>query len=297
LRGEYRTMAAGDYLHRHWPYFAIAGMVVILLGTSVFILGTLPPRALVMVTGPEGGAYYEAGIRYREILAQQGIELQLLPTTGALENLERLRDPRSGVSVGFIQSGITTQKESPGIESLGTVFYEPLWFFSRISGSRAEGLSGRRLSVGPEGSGTRALVLKLLERNKVVAELFGFTAQVAGEKLIAGDIDVAFIVTSWDAPVVQRLITAEGIELRSFPRADAYIAIYPFLNKVVLPAGVGDLAKERPRWRRRPVLWCARTCILPSSTCCSMPPSRFIPGPEFFGKPDNSPQPRRSTFR
>jgi hypothetical protein len=89
-------------------------------------------------------------------------------------------------------------------------------------------------------------VLKLLERNKVVAELFGFTAQVAGEKLIAGDIDVAFIVTSWDAPVVQRLITAEGIELRSFPRADAYIAIYPFLNKVVLPAGVGDLAKERP---------------------------------------------------
>jgi TRAP-type uncharacterized transport system substrate-binding protein len=153
LRGEYGTMAAGDYLHRHWPYFAIAGMVVILLGTSVFILGTLPPRALVMVTGPEGGAYYEAGIRYREILAQQGIELQLLPTTGALENLERLRDPRSGVSVGFIQSGITTQKESPGIESLGTVFYEPLWFFSRISGSRAEGLSGRRLSVGPREAG------------------------------------------------------------------------------------------------------------------------------------------------
>jgi hypothetical protein len=157
-----------------------------------------------------------------------------------------LRDPQSGVSVGFIQGGTTTRKESPGIESLGTVFYEPLWFFSRISGSRAEGLSGRRLSVGPEGSGTRALVLKLLERNKIVAELFGLTPEVAREKLIAGDIDVVFIVASWDAPEVQRLITAEGIELRSFPRADAYIGLYPFLNKLVLPEGIGDPAMNRP---------------------------------------------------
>src|SRR5262249_34496880 len=109
------------------------------------------------------------------------------------------------------------------VESLGRVFYEPLWFFTRISGSRTEGLNGRRLSVGPEGSGTRDLVLKLLEKNKIVAVLFGFTPDVAAEKLIAGDIDGAFMVASWGSPVVQRLITAEGIELRSFPRADAYI--------------------------------------------------------------------------
>jgi len=239
-------VATRDHLQRFWPYFAIAGIVAILLGASFFIVETLPPRKVVMATGAEGGAYHELGIRYREILAQAGVELQLLPTTGALDNLTRLRDPRSGVSVGFIQGGTTTTKESPDLESLGTVFYEPLWFFSRISGARTEGLNGRRLSVGPEGSGTRTLVLELLTRNKIVAELFGLTPQVAVEKLIAGDIDVAFIVASWDAPVVQRLISAEGIELRSFPRADAYIGLYPFLNKVVLPEGIGDLATNRP---------------------------------------------------
>ena len=79
-----------------------------------------------------------------------------------------------------------------------------------------------------------------------LGELLEFTPQVAAEKLIAGDIDVAFIVTAWDSPVVQRLITAKGIELASFPRADAYVALYPFLNKLVLPAGVGDLATEPP---------------------------------------------------
>jgi len=239
-------VATRDHLQRFWPYFAIAGIVAILLGASFFIVETLPPRKVVMATGAEGGAYHELGIRYREILAQAGVELQLLPTIGALDNLTRLRDPRSGVSVGFIQGGTTTTKESPDLESLGTVFYEPLWFFSRISGTRTEGLNGRRLSVGPEGSGTRTLVLELLTRNKIVAELFGLTPQVAVEKLIAGDIDVAFIVASWDAPVVQRLISAEGIELRSFPRADAYIGLYPFLNKVVLPEGIGDLATNRP---------------------------------------------------
>jgi len=52
-------MAARDYLQRFWPYFAIAGMVVILLGASVFIVETLPPRTIVMATGAEGGAYHE----------------------------------------------------------------------------------------------------------------------------------------------------------------------------------------------------------------------------------------------
>lgn len=239
-------MAARDHLQRFRPYFAIMGAVVLLLAAGVYVVETLPPHKIVMATGAQGGAYHELGIRYREILAQAGVEAQLLTTTGAIENLTRLRDPASGVDIGFIQGGTTTQKESPGVESLGTLFYEPLWFFTRISGSRTEGLSGRRLSIGPEGSGTRYLMLQLLERNKIVAELFGFTPDVAAEKLIAGDIDAVFIVATWDSPVVQRLITAQGIELRSFPRADAYIQLYPFLNKVVLQEGVGDLATNRP---------------------------------------------------
>ena len=104
-------------------------------------------------------------------------------------------------------------------------------------------------SIGPEGSGGRALALELVKRigiDSIVGELSGFTPQVAAEKLIASEIDAAFIVTAWDSPVVQRLVNAEGIELASFPRADAYIAHYPFLNKLVLPAGVADLLKNRP---------------------------------------------------
>src|SRR5450759_804370 len=201
------SMIAGDYLQRFWCYFTIAVVVVIFLGAGVFIVETLPPRTIMMATGAEGGANHELGIRYREILAHAGVKLQLLPTVGGLENLARLRDPRSGVSVGFIQGGTTTKQESPDLESLGTVFYEPLWLFYRGEiGGGLQALRGRRLSIGPEGSGGRALALELVKRTKIdsiVGELLAFTPQEAAEKLIAGEIDAAFIVTAWESPVVR----------------------------------------------------------------------------------------------
>ena len=243
-------MNIGNDVHKFWRYLSVAATVAILLGAGVFVFESLPPHTIVMATGAEGGANYELGIRYREILARAGVELQLQPTTGSLENLRRLRDSKSGVSVGFTQGGTTTKEESPELESLGTIFYEPLWLFRRGEiDEGAQGLRGRRLSIGPEGSGGRALALQIISRTKldsIIGELSGFPPQVAAEKLIAGDIDAAFIVTGWESPVIQSLLNAKGIEADSYLHADALIAIYPFLHKLVLPAGVVDLSTDRP---------------------------------------------------
>ena len=287
-------------LQRFWPHLTVAGVAAVFLAACVYIVETLPPRTVVMATGAEGGANYKLGVRYREILAQSGVTLQLLPTAGGLENLARLRDPKSGIDVGFIQGGTTTAKESPNVKSLGTVFYEPLWFFYRTEiGDGLQALRGRRVSIGPKGSGTRALALDLVKRFKidsVIGELFGFAPQVAAEKLIGGDIDAAFIVTGWDSPVVQSLVNAKGIELASVPRADAYIAHYPFLIKLVLPAGVSDLLNNRPptdvvMLATKVVSLCVRTCIPQFSTYCSVPRSKFILRREFSKKPGSSPRP------
>src|SRR6516225_5901410 len=243
-------MVVGDYAYKFWRYLAIAGALTIFFGAGAFIVATLPPRELVMATGVEGAANYELGVRYREILAKEGVKLELQRTSGSMDNLKYLRDPRSRVSVGFIQGGTITSKEAPELESLGTVFYEPLWLFRRGEiGEGAQALRGRRLSIGSEGSGGRALALQIIERTRldsIVGELSGFPPQVAAEKLIAGDIDAAFIVTAWESPVVQSLLHAKGIELLNAQHADAFVAIYPFLHKLVLPAGVVDLLTNRP---------------------------------------------------
>src|SRR5262249_34622625 len=71
------------------------------------------------------------GKRYRNALARENVEVQLAPTPGSVENLAMLRDPHSGVSVALIQSGIVGAENTSGVESLGTVFYEPMWWFHR----------------------------------------------------------------------------------------------------------------------------------------------------------------------
>ena len=53
-------------------------------------------------------------------------------------------------------------------------------------------------------------------------------------------------MTGWNSPVVQSLIHASGVQLTSFERADAMVALYPFLTKVTLPRGIFDLANDRP---------------------------------------------------
>ena len=245
-----RTCRPGDRLEKFWYWIIFAVPAAILLAAGLIIFATLPPRTVTMATGPAGGAYHELGLRYRDILARSGVRLRLVNTTGGLDNLARLHDRRSGVHAAFIQGGTTTKEESPNVESLGTVFFEPLWLFYRSGiGDGIERYRGRRISIGPEGSGGRALALEILKRTKVdavVGELLGFPPQDAADKLIAGGIDIAFLVSGWDSPVVRRLMAADGIEVASVPRPDAFIALYPFLNKVVLPSGVADLAANRP---------------------------------------------------
>ena len=90
------------------------------------MLRTMPPRRIVTATGAEGGAYQEIGKRYQAILARAGVQLRLMPTDGALQNLAMLRDSHSGVDIALIQGGTTSEAEAPDIESLGTLFYEPL---------------------------------------------------------------------------------------------------------------------------------------------------------------------------
>jgi TRAP-type uncharacterized transport system substrate-binding protein len=224
---------------------------VVLLWALFAALRPLPGRDVSIATGTAGSAYADIAERYREILARDGVRLHLVPTNGAVENLERLRDARAGVDAGFVQAGTTSERESQDLVSLGTVFYEPLWVFSRYA-TLAELLHERpnaRISIGPLGSATRPLALKLLALNRLDTtnlQLSGFAPEEGVRRLIAGEIDAVVMLSAWDSPAVQQLLLAPGIELMGFKRADAYVALYPRFSKLVLPQGVADLGTNRP---------------------------------------------------
>lgn len=225
-------------------------LVIALLIWAAFSIEPAPPKSFVMTTGSETGAYHAFAKRYQEILAHYGIKIELRTSSGSVENLSRLKDPASRVQVGFVQGGIAGTKDVADLMSLGCLYYEPLWIFYRSSGSldRIIQLKGRRLAIGPEGSGTRNLMLQILSANGMEGDekLLPLGGSAAADALKKGDVDAVFMIAGIDAPVVKDLIHASGIGMMSLSQPIAYTKRFPFLSMVTLPRGGIDLAQNLP---------------------------------------------------
>jgi TRAP-type uncharacterized transport system substrate-binding protein len=237
------------FRHRLGVILLMAAAAAALLWALIVVLRPFPDRRLEMATGPPGSTYEHFGKRYREILARDGVDLKLVPTNGAVDNVKLLADPHSGVDVGFVQAGSVDPALAKNLVSLGTLFYEPIWFFCRCDFSGPKDLADLRLSIGPEGSADRPLALKLLALNGIDArheQLYAYSPEQAARALLAGQIDAVFLASGWDSPVVQQLARTLDINVIGFPRADAYVSLDPTLSKLILSRGVADLAHDKP---------------------------------------------------
>jgi TRAP transporter TAXI family solute receptor len=234
-----------------WMYGIATLLILAALVAAIAWLGPLPPKVVTMSTGTPGSDFDLYGRQYQAILQRSGVQLRLAPSAGAVENLRRLNDARSGVAIAFVQGGLTSEAQSPELESLGTVFYEPFWFFVRrgLSAAHPEDVRGKTMAIGPEGSGTRILARKFLALNGIdehLLQLLPLPAAEASEALLRGEIDIAAMVESWDSPIVRRLLDSADVNVVGAPRADAYAALDPYFTKLILPTGVGNLATNRP---------------------------------------------------
>jgi hypothetical protein len=116
-----------------------------------------PPSTITLATAFKGSSFDYYGQRYRERLARDHVNLELKETAGAVENLELLQDPQSGVDAAFIAGGISNSKHAPGLLSLGTIYNNPFWTFYHFSQQieHLPQLKSKRIAVGPVGSATR----------------------------------------------------------------------------------------------------------------------------------------------
>jgi TRAP transporter TAXI family solute receptor len=226
-------------------------IIVLVCWASYRFLLPVPPRTLTMTTGTEGGSFVIFGERYRQILARDGVHLKLLPSTGAVDNLRRLKDESRSVDTGFVQDGMGKTEEPSNLESLGSIFYTPLWVFYRGDETIDDlsQLRGKRVSIGPEGSGVRKISLDLLKAANVSVPptvLHEYPNPEAGRALMEGKVDAVLTFGYTDSALVRELITAPGIKLMSMSQAEAYTRLFPHLSHVVLPKGILGLSKRFP---------------------------------------------------
>jgi TRAP transporter TAXI family solute receptor len=210
-----------------------------------------PPKRIVMSGGAEGGAYEGYAARYREKLAADGVQLELRNSAGSVENLKLLMDEGSGVSIAFVQGGVAKPGDDDELMSLAGLYYEPLWVFYRAGADldHASRLRGRRIAIGPEGSGTRPLALQVLKLAGMDAgntTFLDLDANRAAAALMRGEIDAAMMIADTDSPLVVRLLHDKRVRLMSFAQAEALTRHLPFLSHVVLPEGGIDFAANLP---------------------------------------------------
>ena len=97
-------------------------LLVILVGVIAYrIIDPSPPKIVTISAGQESSAYENLAKRYAAVLAREGIQVKVVRSEGSYENLDRLKDPDSGIDIAFVQSGSTdlVQAEKIGLISLG----------------------------------------------------------------------------------------------------------------------------------------------------------------------------------
>ncbi len=208
-----------------------------------------PPYSLTIATASKEGAYYKFALKYKKLFAEKKIELKILETSGSVENLEILHTKKADVA--FIQGGIASAHAYPDLRGLASLYLEPVLIFSRKdSGIQVlNQLRGKRVAIGPVGSGTRAIALQVLadnELNDSNIEMLDLSGKDAVQALITGTIDSFFTVTQVQSQVVTDLYQHKDIQLLNLKRAEAYSKLHGFLSHIVLPQGVLDLADNIP---------------------------------------------------
>lgn len=245
------TFLLRERRRRALVWITVILVTVITFTTCYFFIGSPPPNRIRLATGELDGAYAAFGEQYAQILARNGLEVELVATSGSIENYHLLRE--GSVDAAFMQGGVLDPSKDADHEVCGiaALYREPLWVIYRGDQEVTDvsEFRGQTISIGPVESGTEAIARVVLEANGVTDDntrLLNLSMTEAASKLEEGAIDATFIVSSFQNTVVQELLDHEELRLMSFRRHGAYARILPFLASVELPEGVLDLLDNVP---------------------------------------------------
>ena len=240
--------ALKSFFRFHW--FMV---LLFVLGLVAFIYAVrpFPPSEVTIATGQLGSTYDSVGQMYQAYFRKHGIELKLVPTHGAVDNNALLSEQK--VDAAFSQSGVPIPNVDQ-VLSMGSIEFEPLWFFYRgkpISDNELpDFLSHKRVSIGAEGSGTKYMVLDLLDEHKIPvdnpANLRVMRTIDSAAALRSGQIDGMFILADMASKQLWSLLEDPTLRILSFKSSHAISSKMGYTEAVVFPRGAVSLNPVRP---------------------------------------------------
>jgi len=182
---------------------------------------------LTLAAGPAGGAYEETAGALAARAGAANLAFRVLSSEGSLGNVRLLRD--RGVQFALVQNDLARSAVAghgrfagapqTGLRAVASLFPEAVHLIARPQSGIASvaDLRGKRVNLGPEGSGTRANATAILEAHRIeVAALTEAGARQvpdAAAALAAGEIDALFATIHPPASMLQRLAASTRVEL------------------------------------------------------------------------------------
>jgi len=88
------------------------GLTIIGFFVAYQFVDPAPPRAISIACGPQEGANFMFAKAYREIMAKEGVTLNIKTSAGSAENLKLLQAESDGVEVAIVQGGLKSLVQS-----------------------------------------------------------------------------------------------------------------------------------------------------------------------------------------
>lgn len=213
--------ALGMMIRHDWLWLVLSLTVVVLL---LFLLKPLPPHTITLASGQPNSGMEAWGKRYQDYFRDAGIEIRLVPSKGAEENILLLE--QGEIDVALSQGGLPVTSDN--ITSLGSIGYTPLWVFYR--GEAPEDnphsfLSTSKISINLPGSGTHNLVEALLKIHELsLADHPNFLELSSTDSIAAleaGRINALAIVAGMESENLHHLLEDPTIKIYDFQMAEA----------------------------------------------------------------------------
>ena len=287
-----------------------------LVATYVMFVEPPPPHKIVIASGSQNGAYF----RYAQEYAR-GVEERRPDRRGARDGglggepaTCSVKTARAWGSRSFKAAWRAPRTDSALMPSAACTT-SPCGSSTAVRKAleRLSQLAGKRIGVGPAGSGTHAIAMRLLAVNGLIesesaagnsrAVLVQDNVAAAAKALQKGELDAAFFVASFEADYIQGLLSDRNLRLLNFDQREAYHRRFRFLAPVTVPAGIGRILARTSQvrtsrcWHQRPCWSFARIFTPPWSPWFSRRPLASTPRGTSFPSLASFPPNRIATSR
>jgi len=212
-----------------------------------------------LITGGDKGTYYQFGLDLQKLVKPLGINLTVHPSKGSVENIFAVYQ-RPGVQMGIVQSDVLAfvarLQSDPVLTRIAKktkmvfpLYNEEIHLVGRKGITDFDDLTGRKVAVGREGSGTYLTSRLLFKLSEVVpAEMVYIDTSEALAELKAGRVDAMFYVAGYPVKLLKDDITdKDGLVLvpiinksilEFYPQAEVPAGVYPWQPTPVVTAAV-----------------------------------------------------------